>query len=101
MIQPYNKLFKDEYFKYIRKNIPIIPIWDDHDYGKNDGGKDWIYKDIAKKKKIIIYKNKTIKTKNETIKEKDDEIKKLKKKKKKKKNKNFMFVKLQKIINKP
>ena len=59
-----------------------------------------MYKDIAKKKKIIIYKNKTIKTKNETIKEKDDEIKKLKKKKKKKKNKNFMFVKLQKIINK-
>ena len=52
-----------------------------------------MYKDIAKKKKIIIYKNKTIK-------EKDDEIKKLKKKKKKKKNKNFMFVKLEKIINK-
>ena len=58
-----------------------------------------MYKDIAKKKKIIIYKNKTIKTKNETIKEKDVEIKKLKKKKKKKKNKNFMFVKLQKIID--
>ena len=61
--------------------------------------KEHMYKDIAKKKKIIIYKNKTIKTKNETIKEKDDEIKKLKKKKKKKKNKNFMFVKLQKIID--
>ena len=59
-----------------------------------------MYKDISKKNKIIIYINKKIITKNETIKEKDDEIKKLKKKKKKKKNKNFMFVKLQKIINK-
>ena len=57
-----------------------------------------LYEDIAKKKKIIIYKNKTIKTKNETIKEKDDEIKKLKKKKKMKIDKDFMIVKQQKII---
>ena len=45
----YKKLSQNSSFQYIKNNIPIIPIWDDHDYGINDGGKNWEYKNIAKK----------------------------------------------------
>ena len=47
--QAYKKLSENSNFKHIKSNIPIIPIWDDHDYGINDGGKNWKYKNIAKK----------------------------------------------------
>ena len=47
--QAYKKLSENISFQYIKNNIPIIPIWDDHDYGINDGGKNWEYKDVAKK----------------------------------------------------
>ena len=46
--EAYNKLNLNKHFQIIKKNIPIIPIWDDHDYGLNDGGKNWIYKEKAK-----------------------------------------------------
>ena len=45
----YRRLSENKSFQYIKNNIPIIPIWDDHDYGINDGGKNWQYKSIAKK----------------------------------------------------
>jgi alkaline phosphatase D len=47
--QAYKKLSENSNFHYIKNNIPIIPIWDDHDYGINDGGRKWEYKSIAKK----------------------------------------------------
>ena len=47
--QAYQRLSENINFQYIKNNIPIIPIWDDHDYGINDGGKNWKYKKIAKK----------------------------------------------------
>ena len=47
--QAYQILLENKSFQYIKNNIPIIPIWDDHDYGINDGGKNWKYKNIAKK----------------------------------------------------
>ena len=48
LVRAYNLLDENKYFKYLKNNIPIISIWDDHDYGINDGGKNWIYKDISK-----------------------------------------------------
>ena len=45
----YDKLSKNLEFKKLTKEVPIIPVWDDHDYGKNDGGVSWAYKDISKK----------------------------------------------------
>ena len=39
----YSKLNKNKFFKF-KKNTIIYPIWDDHDYGVNDGGKDWPFK---------------------------------------------------------
>ena len=47
--QAYKKLSENSNFQYIKNNIPIISIWDDHDYGINDGGRNWEYKNIAKK----------------------------------------------------
>ena len=47
--QAYKKLSENSNFQYIKNNIPIISIWDDHDYGINDGGRNWKYKNIAKK----------------------------------------------------
>ena len=46
--EAYSMLDKNLDFRLIKKKIPIIPIWDDHDYGKNDGGKKWKYKNISK-----------------------------------------------------
>ena len=47
--QAYKKLSENDNFQYIKNNIPIISIWDDHDYGINDGGRNWEFKNIAKK----------------------------------------------------
>ncbi|MBZ9631345.1 alkaline phosphatase family protein [Salegentibacter sp. LM13S] len=32
-------------YKKLWKTIPVLGTWDDHDYGENDAGKDWEYKD--------------------------------------------------------
>jgi alkaline phosphatase D len=34
---------------YLKQLIPIAMIWDDHDYGKNNGGSDYRYKLASKK----------------------------------------------------
>jgi alkaline phosphatase D len=34
---------------YLKQLIPIAMIWDDHDYGKNNGGSDYKYKFASKK----------------------------------------------------
>ena len=44
----YTKLANDKYFRKLRIKTKIIPIWDDHDYGINDGGKNWYFKYKAK-----------------------------------------------------
>ena len=36
-----------ENFDRLNLNFPFEVIWDDHDYGKNDGGKEYIYKEEA------------------------------------------------------
>ncbi|MCB0363589.1 MAG: alkaline phosphatase D family protein, partial [Bdellovibrionales bacterium] len=40
------QLHQPEYSRLIG-HIPIIGTWDDHDYGKNNAGRNWQYKDIA------------------------------------------------------
>lgn len=34
-------------YKAVRKSMDIIGTWDDHDYGLNDGGREWAFKDQA------------------------------------------------------
>lgn len=44
----YNKqLLNVDYQKFLSQNIPMLGIWDDHDYGLNDAGKNYIFKDIS------------------------------------------------------
>ncbi|MFA5951590.1 MAG: alkaline phosphatase D family protein [Hyphomicrobium sp.] len=35
-------------FSAARAALPMLAIWDDHDFGKNDGGGDFAHKDIAR-----------------------------------------------------
>ena len=65
----YRILSENKNFQYIKNNIPIISIWDDHDYGINDGGKNWRYKKIAKKLFLDFFsvKNNDIRFKREGI----------------------------------
>lgn len=44
----YNKLAASTPFANFRAQVPVMPIWDDHDYGANDGGADYLFKDQAK-----------------------------------------------------
>ena len=48
MRSSYNKLAGSAPFANFRAQVPVIPIWDDHDYGANDGGADYLFKDQAK-----------------------------------------------------
>jgi alkaline phosphatase D len=34
-----NETFNNEFYTLLRSAMPVIGIWDDHDYGVNDG--DW------------------------------------------------------------
>ncbi|MCX7978477.1 MAG: alkaline phosphatase family protein [Bdellovibrionaceae bacterium] len=44
----YQKLNDQPAFRAFRKEVPIMAIWDDHDYGLNDGGADNPEKDEAR-----------------------------------------------------
>lgn len=39
--QMYDAQKKVEGYRKLRKEIPVTGTWDDHDYGKNDGGVEW------------------------------------------------------------
>jgi len=40
----YDKQASKGDYRYFRKNIDVIGMWDDHDYGLNDGGQEYLYK---------------------------------------------------------
>ena len=37
----YQQLGDNQNYQYLKDNVPIIATWDDHDYGVNDGGKEY------------------------------------------------------------
>ena len=47
-VNAYNMLKKDAYFNLLKMRTQIISIWDDHDYGKNDEGHSWKFKEKSK-----------------------------------------------------
>jgi alkaline phosphatase D len=49
LIKKYNRLLRSKSYQNFLVNCPVIGTWDDHDYGKNDGGKDYPSKEISKK----------------------------------------------------
>jgi alkaline phosphatase D len=69
----YNKLRKIPEYRSIREKVPFMAIWDDHDYGQNDGGatnperdearsqflKNWPYvKNLLQEDKGALYHSK-------------------------------------------
>lgn len=44
----YNTLAAKPEFQRLRKNVPIVATWDDHDYGWNDAGKEYPFKEQSK-----------------------------------------------------
>ncbi len=45
----YNDQKNNIYYKKMNEQTPVIGIWDDHDYGKNDAGSDYVKKVESKK----------------------------------------------------
>lgn len=45
----YSRLEKKESFRNLKKNTEIIATWDDHDYGRNDAGRHYPFKNESKK----------------------------------------------------
>ncbi len=43
----YQSLANRPEFKRLRAAVPIHAIWDDHDYGLNDGGRDYAHKEVT------------------------------------------------------
>lgn len=46
--QKYEKLGKDKNFKALKKSTTLLATWDDHDFGVNDGGKNYPKKEASK-----------------------------------------------------
>lgn len=44
----YRNQLNNPFYTAFREEVPVIGTWDDHDYGKNDGGKEWMVKETAK-----------------------------------------------------
>lgn len=44
----YDLLGSKSSYQNLKKNVPIIATWDDHDYGENDAGKDYPMKEESK-----------------------------------------------------
>ena len=44
----YQRLGSKESYKKLKRKVPIIATWDDHDYGWNDTGKNYPYKEASK-----------------------------------------------------
>ena len=45
----YHKLGIKPGFAQLRANTPMIAMWDDHDYGENDAGKEYPFKEASRK----------------------------------------------------
>jgi alkaline phosphatase D len=52
MKEIYNKQKEMESYKNFINLFPVTGIWDDHDYGKNNGGKE--YEDKTKSQKLFL-----------------------------------------------
>lgn len=44
----YDRLGSKEEFQALRKNVAVLSIWDDHDYGENDSGKEYPKKEESR-----------------------------------------------------
>ncbi len=52
----YDKLAAKDEFKFLNKNTQVLATWDDHDYGRNDAGKEYIKKEASKQVFLKFWK---------------------------------------------
>jgi alkaline phosphatase D len=55
MAQCYKELANVPAFNTLRSTSYILPMWDDHDYGNNDAGEEWVHKDDAQKQFLDFF----------------------------------------------
>jgi alkaline phosphatase D len=48
----YNRQLDRNDYKLFRKSVPIMGVWDDHDYGVNDGGREYPKKELSKREML-------------------------------------------------
>jgi alkaline phosphatase D len=48
LVDAYAKALTIPGYRAIRQQVPVLATWDDHDYGQNDAGADFPYKEQAK-----------------------------------------------------
>lgn len=49
LIRAYNTLLAQPEFVRARRTLPFLATWDDHDYGLNDGGSDFAYREQSER----------------------------------------------------
>ena len=49
MRRKYGELTRQPGYAAFREEIPVLPIWDDHDYGRNDAGADYSQREASQK----------------------------------------------------
>jgi len=47
--QAYGDLAQNDFFRNFSAAVPVIPVWDDHDYGFNDVGSEFKFKDESER----------------------------------------------------
>ncbi len=55
MAQCYKELANVPAFQSLRTASYIMPMWDDHDYGNNDAGEEWVHKVDAQKQFLDFF----------------------------------------------
>ena len=56
LAEKYQRLGNISAIKTLRENTPTIAIWDDHDFGENDAGKDYLHKEASRKIMLNFWK---------------------------------------------
>ncbi|MEM9883091.1 MAG: alkaline phosphatase D family protein [Planctomycetota bacterium] len=51
----YAELAATDYWPRLTATTPVYAVWDDHDYGKNDAGREWGLKQLAKEKMFDFF----------------------------------------------
>jgi len=51
----YDILKENRYYQDFIKDIPVVGIWDDHDYGARDSGKDYVLREESKEEFIGFF----------------------------------------------
>ncbi len=52
----YEKQGNNKEYQDFIKNTPILATWDDHDYGLNDGGREWHFKEKSQQLFLDFFK---------------------------------------------